>query len=96
MDVTEPTENFDGHEGRECGEHYAVRSHRAWCHDCTEWCYPERPCKGCDAPRMRAFVVEAMKALEAWQKWYQMKRNTIPLKETDSWLKKWEKRYGQE
>jgi hypothetical protein len=38
---------FDGHQPRECGEHRTVGSHRAWCFDCTEWCYPGEGCKGC-------------------------------------------------
>lgn len=38
---------FFGHEPRECGEHRTVGSHRAWCHSCSEWCYPTIPCNGC-------------------------------------------------
>lgn len=48
--------NFEGHEPRECGEHRTVGAHRAWCHDCTEWCYPNGPCKGCELPQLRAEV----------------------------------------
>jgi len=43
--------NFEGHSGRECGEHRTVGPHRAWCHDCSEWCYPSLPCPQC-APRL--------------------------------------------
>jgi hypothetical protein len=25
-------------------EHRTVGGHRAWCHDCGEWCYPSAPC----------------------------------------------------
>ena len=41
--------NFEGHQPRECGDHRTVGPHRAWCYDCTEWCYPdiEAACKGC-------------------------------------------------
>lgn len=46
---------FHGHEGRECGEHRTT-GQRAWCHDCSEWCYPELPCKGCELPQLRAEV----------------------------------------
>lgn len=38
--------NFEGHGGH-CGEHRTVGPHRAWCYQCTEWCYPDGPCKGC-------------------------------------------------
>lgn len=43
--VAEP--DFEGHDDRRCGEHRTVGSHRAWCHDCGEWCYPESACPGC-------------------------------------------------
>jgi hypothetical protein len=37
-----------GRPDRECGEHYTL-GHRAWCYECTEYCYPqpEMGCKGC-------------------------------------------------
>lgn len=40
---------FYGWEPRDCGEHRTVGSHRAWCFDCTEWCYPheDTACDGC-------------------------------------------------
>ena len=47
-------ENFEGYSPRECGEHRTVGTHRAWCHECAEWCYPELPCKGCELPQLRA------------------------------------------
>jgi hypothetical protein len=48
--------NFVGYEPRECGEHRTVGPHRAWCFDCTEWCYPDpvMACKGCELPGLRA------------------------------------------
>jgi hypothetical protein len=49
-DMVEPgscTMNFEGHNPRECGEHRTVGEHRAWCHECAEWCYPGDGCKGC-------------------------------------------------
>lgn len=49
--------DFTGHTERECGEHRTTGP-RAWCHDCTEWCYPEGPCKGCELPQLRANVAE--------------------------------------
>jgi hypothetical protein len=48
---------FAGLDGRECGEHRTT-GRRAWCHDCTEWCYPDAPCKGCELPQLRARVAE--------------------------------------
>jgi hypothetical protein len=38
---------FAGFEARDCGEHRTVGPHRAWCHDCNEWCYPDAPCVRC-------------------------------------------------
>lgn len=45
--------HFYGFEPRECGEHRTVGSHRAWCFDCSEWCYPRIPCKGCEIIELR-------------------------------------------
>lgn len=47
------TGNFLGHSDRECGEHRTVGTHRAWCHDCSTWCYPGAPCGGCELPVLR-------------------------------------------
>lgn len=49
------SENFHGHQPRECGEHRTVGQVRAWCFDCGEWCYarPEMACRGCELPRLR-------------------------------------------
>lgn len=44
---------FAGHADRECGEHRTLGG-RAWCHDCTEYCYPTGPCRGCELPALRA------------------------------------------
>lgn len=52
------SENFEGHDGRECGEHRTTGG-RAWCFDCSEWCYPTIPCKGCEVPQLEAALVEA-------------------------------------
>lgn len=48
--------NFEGFTGRECGDHRTVGDYRAWCHDCTEWCYPNIPCLGCERPQLLAEV----------------------------------------
>lgn len=53
---------FEGHAGRECGEHRTT-GHRAWCHGCTEWCYPDAPCKGCELLQLRTRVAELETAL---------------------------------
>lgn len=47
---------FTGHEPRECGEHRTVGDHRAWCYDCSEWCYPTIPCIRCEIIPLRAFA----------------------------------------
>lgn len=51
--------NFHGHWPRECGEHRTVGEQRAWCYDCTEWCYPriDAACKGCEIVHLRIEVV---------------------------------------
>ena len=51
--------NFEGHEERECGEHRTTGA-RAWCFDCTEWCYPTAPCRGCELPVLRRLLVLAL------------------------------------
>ena len=59
--------NWEGWPDRECGDHRTVGYHRAWCFDCSEWCYPgeraEDGCAGCREPakdseltRLRAAV----------------------------------------
>lgn len=45
--LTAAERNFEGLTPRECGEHRTVGPHRAWCHDCGEWCYPTEPCTLC-------------------------------------------------
>jgi hypothetical protein len=50
-------ENFEGHAERECGEHRAT-IRRAWCFDCSEWCYPHCGCKGCELPTLRKQLKE--------------------------------------
>jgi hypothetical protein len=63
--MTDAEENFEGHDGRECGEHRTTGS-RAWCFDCSEWCYPEEPCKGCELPKLRARLERLEKALREY------------------------------
>ena len=71
-------ELFGGYQPRECGEHRTVGPHRAWCHDCGEWCYPdaEMACKGCRIPILeghgphysftRDQLIDALTHLEAY------------------------------
>lgn len=51
-----PKPNFEGHQPRECGEHRTVGPHRAWCYDCSMWCYPhlEMACHRCRIPMLEA------------------------------------------
>jgi hypothetical protein len=56
-------EHFHGLPGRECGEHRTLGG-RAWCHDCTEYCYPEGPCRGCELPGLRAALDKITAALQ--------------------------------
>lgn len=60
-------EYWEGHEQRECTEHRTTGG-RAWCFDCTEWCYESSPCRGCELPLLRdkiAKVEEAVRDLDA-------------------------------
>lgn len=54
----EDVAGFAGHDGRQCGEHRPT-GQRAWCFGCTEWCYPDRPCAGCELPQLRARLANA-------------------------------------
>lgn len=58
--LTEDPPLWHGEEHRECGEHRTVGAHRAWCHDDGEWCYPAIPCRGCELPKLRALLKEAL------------------------------------
>lgn len=49
--------NFEGFAGRECGEHRTT-GERAWCFDCSEWCYPGAPCVRCLVGPIREKVEE--------------------------------------
>lgn len=53
--------NFAGHPGRDCGEHRTLGG-RAWCFDCSEYCYPSEGCMGCETPRLRS-EIEKLRAL---------------------------------
>lgn len=44
--IVDENECFHGFQARDCGEHRTVGT-RAWCHDCSEWCYPSTPCARC-------------------------------------------------
>jgi uncharacterized C2H2 Zn-finger protein len=55
MELKDESDNFEGLTDRECGEHRTTGP-RAWCHDCTEWCYPEQPCRGCELPKLRTEI----------------------------------------
>jgi hypothetical protein len=46
MGTTFAGRNFHGHGGA-CGEHRTVGECRAYCLQCSEWCYPNAACKGC-------------------------------------------------
>lgn len=47
--IRDVEQRFHGFKGSPCGEHRTVGSHRAWCFDCGEWCYPSSPCRGCES-----------------------------------------------
>jgi hypothetical protein len=51
--VPEEGERWEGFAERECGEHRTLGG-RAWCYDCSAYCYPEAPCPGCELPVLRS------------------------------------------
>lgn len=54
------TKDWEGREGRSCGEHRTTGS-RAWCFQCSEWCYPRLTCNGCvDYPSILAPIDNAL------------------------------------
>ena len=56
-------ERFEGHDGRECGEHRTTGP-RAWCSNCQEWCYPGILCRGCELPLLRQRAEQAEATLQ--------------------------------
>lgn len=52
------TSSWGGRDDRECGEHRPTIN-RAWCFDCSEWCYPHSPCVRCEVPELRAIIDKA-------------------------------------
>lgn len=52
-EVRDERGHFLGFQPRDCGEHRTVGEHRAWCHDCREWCYPHDGCTRCQTAAMR-------------------------------------------
>ena len=69
MEIAEYDEhgNFIGFEIRECGDHRTVGVHRAWCHNCNEWCYPRCPCLGCEIIPLRKYA-EAHGYISPWNR----------------------------
>ncbi len=53
---------WTGFEERECGEHRTTGL-RAWCFACSEWCYPESACAGCERPRLDRVLDAARNAV---------------------------------
>lgn len=58
MSDDDPKTYFEGHTPRECGEHRTLGSHRAWCYDCREYCYPRiaAACNGCRNPVIESLL----------------------------------------
>lgn len=58
---------FTGWEPRECGDHRPVGDYRAWCFDCSEWCYSrtiDMACKGCEIVHLRRAIPSASTSTE--------------------------------
>jgi hypothetical protein len=47
------SEQWEGRTPRVCDEHRTTGA-RAWCLECSEWCYPNAFCKGCEVRRLEA------------------------------------------
>ena len=52
-DQSRVDEEFYGHDGRYCGEHRTLGA-RAWCYDCSQYCYRSDGCDGCRRPQEEA------------------------------------------
>jgi hypothetical protein len=64
---------FQGWSGCDC-EHRTVGSHRAWCYDCAEWCYPraDAACARCRAVVVHGAVAsetESQKLADIRERW---------------------------
>lgn len=68
-------DHFIGHSRRRCGEHRTTGP-RAWCSDCSEWCYPEEPCVRC-APEPDP--ARALRQAEASRRLLNLHRNGAPM-----------------
>src|SRR5688572_11715422 len=63
---------------RECGEHN-ITKHRAWCFVCSEWCYPNIPCKGCELPHLRMMYEEHKRKGELYDALWQLAYHRGPV-----------------
>jgi hypothetical protein len=68
---------WEGYEPRECGDHRTTGG-RAWCFDCSEWCYDTIPCKGCELPLVRDLLASIWLYID-WR--YVTKNLTTPQRE---------------
>lgn len=62
---------FQGWTGSDC-EHRTVGEHRAWCYDCTEWCYPvgDAACARCREAVARSMIAgETEKLASIRERW---------------------------
>ena len=64
----EQKDNWEGYAERECGDHRTT-GRRAWCFNCSEWCYPQFPCKGCERPQLEARIETLAKHLQNLYDW---------------------------
>jgi hypothetical protein len=57
---------FQGHEPNEGCEHRTVGSHRAWCYNCNEWCYPdpEMACVRCERAWKESVELERVRVYD--------------------------------
>ena len=69
VEIRDERGNFEGFEPRDCREHRTVGTHRAWCHDDGEWCYPSSPCRGCEEIPRKAREEALSRREEALLQW---------------------------
>ena len=70
-------ENWEGFTERECSEHRTTGG-RAWCFDCSEWCYERVPCKGCERPQL----MELLSAIWLYIDWHHVTKNLTTAQRT--------------
>lgn len=51
------------YEGCDCGSEHRTLGTRAWCHGCSEYCYPHAPCERVELRQLRDRALAALRNL---------------------------------